>query len=101
MALPPGRFPLARLPSPVQASKSVSNGKPLPNGVTSLLSALILYNGFPTAANLVENDIRGRLPFKGLGFVVPVGEPLVDRAFQFIDAMEGPAADHAIGDETE
>ena len=67
----------------------------------SLLSGLILDNGFPAATHLIENDIRSRLPFERLGFVVPVGQPLVDRAFQFIDAMEGPPADHAICDKTE
>ena len=63
-----------------------------------LLSSLILYNGLFIAAHLVENDVRRRFPFKRPGFVVPVGKPLVDRTFQFIEAMKGAPADHAVQD---
>ena len=68
---------------------------------TSLLSGLTFYNGLSATPHLVENDVCGCFPFKRLGFIVPVGEPLIDRTFQFIYAMEGPAADHAVRDEPE
>ena len=67
----------------------------------SLLPGLTFYNGLSATPHLVENDVCGCFPFKRLGFIVPVGEPLVDRTFQFIYAMEGPAADHAVRDEPE
>ena len=67
----------------------------------SLLSGLILYNGFPAAANVVEDDIGGGFPDERSWFVVPGRQPLIDGSLQFIDAMEGSATDHSIGDEPE
>ena len=54
---------------------------PLP----SLLSWLILYNGFFAAAHLVQNDVGGGLPDEGFGLFVPACEPPVYGAFQFVD----------------
>ena len=67
----------------------------------SLLSHLRVFNGFPTAADLVENDVGGGLPYEGLGLVVPGGEPLVDGLLQFRNAAEGAAPNHAVGDQAE
>ena len=30
-----------------------------------------------------------------------MGQPFIDRALQFVDAMEGSATDHAVGDQAE
>ena len=51
----------------------------------SLLSWLILYNGFLAAAHLIENDIGGSFPDERLGLFIPSCEPRVDGAFQFVD----------------
>jgi len=52
---------------------------------TSLLSWLILYNGFFATAHLVQNDVGGGLPDEGFGLFVPGCEPPVYGAFQFVD----------------
>ena len=73
-----------------------------PFGVcASLLSGLILYNSFPAATDLVEDDVGGGFPDERSWLVVPMGQPFIDRALQFVDAMEGSATDHAVGDQAE
>lgn len=67
----------------------------------SLLSGLILYNSFPAAADLIEDDIGGGFPDERSGFVVPGRQPLIDGSLQFFDAMEGSTTDHSVGDESE
>ena len=66
--------------------------------IASLLSGLTVYNGLLATAHLVENDVGSRFPFKRLGFVVPVSEPLVDGTFQFIYTMESATPNHAVRD---
>ena len=45
---------------------------------SSLLSGLILYNSFPAATDLVEDDVGGGFPDERSWLVVPVGQPLID-----------------------
>ena len=52
-------------------------------------------------ADRVEDDVCGGSPAEGFGLVVPGCQPLVDGAFQFGDAVKSPAADHALGDQSE
>ena len=73
----------------------------LNSGDPSLLSALIFCNSLAAATDLVEDDIGCGSPDKGPGFDVPVGQPLINGWFQFMDAVEGSAADHLVGNEPE
>src|SRR5437879_2107515 len=67
----------------------------------SLLSGLILCNGFLAAAHLVEDDVGCGFPDEGLRFIVPVRQPLINRSLQFAHTKESAAADHSVGDESE
>src|SRR5260370_19475771 len=67
----------------------------------SLLSGLILCNGFLAAAHLVEDDVGRGFPDEGLRFIVPVRQPLINRSLQFAHTKESAAADHSVGDESE
>ena len=51
--------------------------------------------------HLVEDNICRGFPNEGFRLLVPVGQPLVDGALQFGDAVKSSAADHALRDESE
>ena len=56
---------------------------------------------FFATAHPVEDDISRGLPNERLGLVIPVGEPGIDGTFEFFNAAEGAATDHAFRDQGE
>src|SRR5207302_11233009 len=91
---------LAAKPAPSRKATGFCLFRPLPVGA-SLLSGLILCNGFLAAAHLVEDDVGRGFPDEGLRFIVPVRQPLINGSLQFAHTKESAAADHSVGDESE
>ena len=63
--------------------QDIDNLRRVADALPSLLSGLILCNGFLAAAHLVEDDVGRGFPDEGLRFIVPVRQPLINRSLQF------------------
>src|SRR3984893_18078553 len=89
------------LPRNAAGGKPLIPRTPLHHWSASLLSHLRLCNSIPTAADLVEDNVGSGLPYEGLGFVVPGGEPEVAGMLPLLDAAKSASPNHAGGDEAE
>jgi len=98
----PERSQVASAALPMCRTRFGKNGRPQSRSATtsrpSLLSGLILCNGFLAAAHLIEDDVGRGFPDERLRFIIPVRQPLINCSLQFAHTKESAAADHFFGD---